>query len=77
MLIIPDTSIWVDHLRRGEPLLVNQLDKNCIAMHALVIGELACGNLRARQNILALLQALPRIKMATEDEVLWFMNGIN
>jgi predicted nucleic acid-binding protein len=73
MLIIPDTSIWVDHLRRGEPLLVNQLDKNCIATHGFVIGELACGNLRARQTIIALLQALPRIKTATDDEVLWFI----
>jgi predicted nucleic acid-binding protein len=73
MFIIPDTSIWVDHLRNGEPQLVNQLDRNLVAMHAFVIGELACGNLRTRETILALLQALPRVSTASEDEVLWFI----
>ena len=73
MFIVPDTSIWVDHLRHGESLLVSRLESNLVAIHRFVIGELACGNLRARQEILTLLQALPRIKSATDDELLWFI----
>ncbi len=55
-MILVDTSIWVDHLRRGSPGLVQLLKKAEVIAHPFVIGELGCGNLKNRQTILALLK---------------------
>ena len=68
-----DTSVWVDHLRRGDRSLTELLTASSVLMHPFVIGELACGNLRKRDQILALLQDLPRAAVATDDEVLFFI----
>lgn len=72
-MILVDTSVWVDHLRKGDRGLAELLTASTILMHALVIGELACGNLRKRDQILALLKDLPRAGVATDDEVLFFI----
>ncbi len=72
-MILVDTSIWIDHLRIGNPALVTLLESSAVATHDFVIGELACGNLRHRAEILGLLQSLPRLAAATEDEVLLFI----
>lgn len=54
-MILIDTSVWVDHLRTGEPLLVELLNTGQVLAHPFVIGELACGNLKNRTVILSLL----------------------
>jgi len=72
-MILVDTSVWVDHLRRGEPGLVDLLERSAVAMHPFVVGEMACANLRDRMSILELLQALPAAVMAHDDEVLQFI----
>ena len=72
-MILVDTSVWVDHLRKGDRGLAAQLTASNVLMHPFVIGELACGNLRKREQILALLKDLPRIAVATDDEVLFFI----
>ena len=72
-MILLDTSVWVDHLRRSGPLVVRVLEAGQAAVHAFVIGELACGNLKSRARVIDLLQALPRLAMATDDEVLYFI----
>jgi len=72
-MILLDTSVWVDHLRRGDPLAVQVLESGQAAVHAFVIGELACGNLKSRARVIDLLQALPQLAMATDDEVLYFI----
>ena len=43
-------------------------------MHSFVLGELACGNLRARVEVLSLLQALPTMPVSTDKEVLFFID---
>ena len=68
--VFVDTSVWVDHLRRGEPLLQDFLSAGQVVTHPFVIGELACGNLSNRKEILALLAELPQITGATHDEVM-------
>jgi len=68
--VFVDTSVWVDHLRRGEPLLQDFLSAGQVATHPFVIGELACGNLSNRDEILTLLSELPRVTIATHEEVL-------
>lgn len=72
-MILVDTSIWIDHLRSGSPALVALLQNDLVCTHDFVIGELACGNLHSRVEILSLLQSLPRLATVTEDESLFFI----
>lgn len=72
-MILVDTSIWIDHLRSGSPALGTLLENEAVCTHDFVIGELACGNLRNRTEVLGLLQSLPRLSAATEDEALFFI----
>ncbi len=72
-MILADTSIWIDHLRVGEPALVSLLNDNQVLVHPMVIGELACGNLPNRDAVLGLLGGLPAISAATDEELLFFI----
>lgn len=72
-MILVDTSVWVDHLRRGDPGLVDLLERSAVVMHPFVVGEIACGSLRNRESILELLQDLPAATVADSDEVLQFI----
>ncbi|MDD5544533.1 MAG: type II toxin-antitoxin system VapC family toxin [Acidobacteriia bacterium] len=69
-MILVDTSVWVDHLRRGAPRLIALLNDGEVACHAFVIGELACGRLQNRTEILRLLHRLPLVPSVEEDEFL-------
>ena len=72
-MVLVDTSIWVSHFRDGHPDLKDLLFEGKVVCHPFVIGELACGNLRNRQEILALMKALPVAKQAEHEEVLRFI----
>ena len=72
-MVLVDTSVWVDHLRLKDDRLAHLLADNQVFTHPFVIGELACGNLADRDEILSRLQDLPAIPMATESEVLYFI----
>lgn len=72
-MILVDTSIWIDHLRSGSSALAALLPNDLVCTHDFVIGELACGNLRNRAEVLGLLQSLPRLAVATEGESLFFI----
>jgi len=72
-MVLVDTSVWVDHLRRNNRRLGELLIAGEVACHPFVIGELACGTLRNRRQILDLLQALPSLPRAEDDEVLLFI----
>lgn len=72
-MILVDTSIWVDHLRRGEPALETRLNRNEVLVHSLVIGELACGNLKDRKTVLDLLRHMPFASEAGHEEVLFMI----
>jgi len=72
-LILLDTSVWVDHLRSGDAIVVDLLQSDRVLAHLFVIGELALGNLRQRQAILAFLVDLPSAYTATHDEVRHFI----
>lgn len=74
-MILVDTSVWVDHLRQGEPLLIQSLMQTQVATHPFVIGELACGNLKNRHNLIELMQALPNVKTAMDHEVMQFIEN--
>ena len=72
-MTLVDTSVWVDHLRRGNAQLVEMLVGEVVACHPMVIGELACGNLKQRTEILSLLHALPPLGRVSDDEILFFV----
>jgi len=70
-----DSSIWVAHLRDGNVGLENLLIESNVACHPFIIGELACGNIKKRAEILSLLQSLPMALQAEHDEVLQFIDN--
>lgn len=72
-MILVDTSVWIGHLRSEDRKLTTLLNRDQVLIHPMVVGELACGNLRDRKEIMALLGGLPRILVADDDEVLFFI----
>ena len=70
MITLVDTSVWIDHLRQGNKQLATMLDTGGVCCHRFVIGELACGALRNRDELLGLLNALPEAPIAENEEVL-------
>ena len=69
-MVLVDTSVWVAHLRDGTVGLDALLNDGQVACHSFIIGELACGNLKNRIEILSLLQALPAALHAEHEEVM-------
>ena len=72
-MILVDTSVWVDHMRRGDTKLAELLERGAVVMHPFVIGEIACGSLADRSSVLELLQDLPMAVIAESAEVLGFI----
>ncbi len=77
-MILVDTSVWIDHFRNGNDALATLLRHAEVVCHRFIVGELACGNLRHRDEILFLLAALPTVTLADHDEVMTFIehNGL-
>ena len=71
-MTLVDTSIWVHHLRRGNDRLRTLLEEGHVLCHPFIVGELACGSIKNRDEVLSLLRALPRVTVAEHDEVLDF-----
>lgn len=69
-MILADTSVWIAYLRGTEPHLKDMLDAGEVLMHAMVLGEIACGGLPNRQNVLQRLAGLPAIAEREHAEVL-------
>ncbi len=75
MNVLVDTSIWINHFRSKNNHLENLLNDTKVVCHPLVIGELACGNLKKREEILTLLEALPMAPEVEHDEALEFIEA--
>ena len=73
--MLVDTSVWVDHFRRGNAALTERLNRGEVRSHPFVTGELSCGNLRRRKEILTLLKALPQAMLAGHEEALAFVEA--
>jgi predicted nucleic acid-binding protein len=69
MLILADTSVWINHLRKQNSLFAGFLEESVVLMHPCVLGELALGCLKQRAEILRFLEALPEAEVAADDEV--------
>lgn len=72
-MVLVDTSVWVEHLRSGTIGLEALLNDGDVVCHPFIIGELACGNLKKRTEILSLLKELPQAIQADDAEVIKFI----
>ncbi len=72
-MVLADTSIWVSHFRDKNPPHRSLLMDGLIVCHPFVIGDLACGNLRNREEIISLLEALPAATKASHEEIIRFI----
>jgi predicted nucleic acid-binding protein len=73
-VILVDTSVWVDHLRAGDEILARLLDAGRVLGHPFVTGEIALGALRQRDLVLGALRELPQAILASDEEVLHFID---
>ncbi|MDX2251664.1 MAG: VapC toxin family PIN domain ribonuclease, partial [Nitrospira sp.] len=73
MLTLVDTSVWVDHFRNNSTVLRRLLDHDLVLCHPLIIGELACGNMKHRSEVLESLAALPTTRTIEHEELLRFI----
>ena len=73
-MVLVDTSVWIDHLRNDNQTLSWLLQRNLVVIHPLIIGELACGNLQNRSELLRLWQSLESMPTLTDEETLFFID---
>ncbi len=72
-MVIVDTSVWISHLREGNNELVSLLNNGKVLCHPFIIGEIACGNLKNRTEIIRLLKSLSGAIVAEAEEILEFI----
>lgn len=68
-MILADTSIWIDHLRRKLPPMETLLQEGSVIMHPFIVAELALGSLNRRTVFLEELDRLLRVNVAQTNEV--------
>lgn len=73
LMILVDTSVWIDHFRAENRLLSRLLLQGAVVIHEFIIGELAIGNFKNRIEILSLLDSIPKLSKLTHDEFLYFL----
>ncbi|GAA3678445.1 type II toxin-antitoxin system VapC family toxin [Nocardioides ginsengisoli] len=74
-MILVDTSVWIDHLHRGEPRLVRELAADEVGCHPSVIEELALGSIRGRADVLRLLGELRQFPVLQTAELLTLVDA--
>lgn len=73
MTVLVDTSIWIDHFHQGDRRLVELLEKGVVVSHPFIPGEIACGRLRKRREVLDLLLGLEQLSKVDDRELLYFI----
>jgi predicted nucleic acid-binding protein len=76
-VILADTSIWVDHLARGNEAMASLLAAEAILMHPFIVGEIALGSLPRRTEVLRDLDQVPKAVIADHADVLFFIERHN
>ena len=74
-MILVDTSVWVNHFRAADSRLTDLLIDGQVLCHSFVVGELACGILRRRAEVLALLRSLPQLPVLSSEDALGFLDA--
>ena len=68
-MILVDTSVWIDHFHHSDEALKKLLLSNQVCIHPFILGELSCGNISNRKEVLALLRSLRSVDMVLDEEV--------
>lgn len=68
-MILVDTSVWVDHLRKREVKLQDLLQNDEVVTHPFIRLELALGSIANREKVLSDLALLPQVPIAGIDEL--------
>lgn len=71
--MLVDTAVWIDHLRGGDPVLVELLEQARVSVHPFIVGEVACGNLTQRAAVLDSMEALPMLPVVGHSDVMNFV----
>lgn len=74
-MILVDTSVWIDHLARGDSELQSLLEEGEVLMHPYIVAEISLGSLNQRDETVGALQALPEIPLVRHVEVMAFLNN--
>lgn len=74
MNVLLDTSVWINHFKRNDPLVVRLLEENLVVLREFVIAELACGSLKARNETLQYLSDMPTLQSISTGEVMEFIS---
>jgi predicted nucleic acid-binding protein len=61
-LILVDTSVWIDHLRRPIPELTGLIAEERCLLHPYVLAEIALGNLANWSQRVIRFRALPSVE---------------
>lgn len=72
-MVLVDTSVWVSHLRHANSNLQRLLDHDRVVSHIFVVGELACGNISNRAEVLSSIESLPMLDVIEHEELLVFI----
>ena len=73
--ILVDTSVWIKHLREGDQNLIRLLGQGLVASHPFIIGELACGGIKNRHEIISLLTDLPSTEILDHSDIMEFIEN--
>ena len=74
-MVLVDTSVWIDHFRNGNDQLTGLLNNGEVFCHQFIIGEIACGNLKNRSEILNSLKMLPHSLNVHHEEIMLFIEN--
>ena len=72
-MVLVDTSVWIDHFRNENDRLVKLLNNGEVFSHPFIIGEIACGKIKNRLEIITSLQSLPQSLIVDHEEVMLFI----
>lgn len=73
-MILADTSIWIDHLRKADADFAEQLNQGQVVMHPAIMGEILLGSLSNRTSLETALSEMPQALQASDKEVMFFIN---
>lgn len=72
-MILVDASVWIDHVREPDCIMLELLREGQVLTHPFVIGEIFLGHVRRRDALLTELRELPLSRTVDDDEVLEFI----
>lgn len=72
-MILADSSIWIDHIRKSEDNLIQLLREGRLVMHPWIQGEIALGSIASRAMTLRVLGAIEQLPVCPPTELLEFI----